>query len=196
MRERLRPLRARVMARPPDGGRRFSLSARARWIAGWIVALAILAGIAFAVNLLGGNADGTAVVPTPTPTAGDARSATIRFGTARDPATQEVAVEAETDRFVEGDVFAYSYRPPEPPPTTVWVEVRRNADGSGEAVQPPAPHGLADDARVIAFEVLASALFEDFGGGAYQMRIYLEEDGAPAATGAFELVGVEPSPSP
>jgi len=198
MRQRLRPLRARIMARPPDGERRFSLSPRARWIAGWIVAVALIVGIAVVVNVLGGNADGTAVVPTPTGTAvtGDASSATIRFGTALDPATQEVAVDAETDRFVGTDAFAYSYRPPEPPPTTVWVEVRRNADGSGEAVQAPAPHGLAEDARVIAFEVPASALFDDFGAGPFQMRIYLEEDGAPAATGSFELVGAEASPSP
>lgn len=196
MRQRLRPLRARAMARRPDGEQRFSLSSRARWIVGWVVAAAIIAGIALFVGILGGNADGTAVVRTPTATADAGASQAIRFGTALDPATQEVAAEAATDRFVETDSFAYSFRPAEPPPTTVWVEVRRNADGAGEAVQEPAPHGLAEDARVIAFEVPAANLFADFGSGPFQMRIYLEDGGPAVATGAFELVAAAPSPSP
>lgn len=183
------------MARRPGGEERRPLSPQVRRIAGWVAAVAIIAGIAVAVGLLGGNADGTAVGPTPTQTAGGAPEE-IRFGTALDPATHEVAEDAETDRFVEGDPFVYSFRPDEPPPPTVWVEVRRNADGSGEAVQDPAPHGLADDALVIAFEVPAARLFADFGIGDYEMRIYLAEDEAPVATGSFELVAPGPSPSP
>lgn len=185
------------MARPPDGEQRLPLSPRARWIVGWVVAAAIIVGVALFVGLLGGNADGTPVAPTPTGTASDGEpDQAIRFGTALDPATQEVAAGADTDRFVETDAFAYSFRPSDPPPTTVWVEVRRDADGGGDAVQDPAPHGLAEDARVIAFEVPAANLFADFGPGAYQMRIYLEEDGAAAATGSFELVAPAASPSP
>jgi hypothetical protein len=181
------------MARRPNGEERFALSPRARRVAGWAAAVAIIAGIAIFVGVLGGNADGTALVPTPSATAADTLD--IRFGTALDPTTQEVADSALTDRFVEGDQFAYSVRPPDPPPTTVWVEVRRNADGSGEAVQEPAPHGLAADARVIAFEVPAERLFADFGTGEFLMLIYLEADAAPAAIGSFELISPAPSPS-
>jgi hypothetical protein len=196
MRERLRPLRARAMARRPDGRRRPSLSPRARWIAGWVAAIVIIALVAGFVRLLGGNADGTAILPSDTPSPGIGDPAAIRFGTALDPTTGEVSDQAETDRFVESDAFAYSYRPPEPPPTTVWVEVRRGANGDGEAVQAPAPHGLAADARVIAFEVPAAALFRDFGTGPFQMRIYLVEDESPAAVGTFELIEPAPTTSP
>lgn len=196
MRQRLRPLRARAMARRPDGSGRLTLSPRASWIAGWVAAIAIIGGIALFVRLLGGNADGAAVVPSASasPTAGVA--APIRFGTALDPATGEVALDAETDRFVQTDGFAYSYRPVEPPPSTVWVEVVRGAEGEGEVVQAPAPHGLAEDARVIGFEVAASALFEDFGTGPFHMRIYLAEGDPPAAAGTFQLIDPAPSPSP
>jgi hypothetical protein len=196
MRERLRPLRARAMARRPDGRRRLSLSPRARWIAGWVAAIVIIALVAGFVRLLGGNADGTAILPGDTPSPGIGDPAAIRFGTALDPGTGEVSEQAETDRFVESDAFAYSYRPPEPPPATVWVEVRRGSEGDGEAVQAPAPHGLAADARVIAFEVPAAALFRDFGTGPFQMRIFLVEDDPPAAVGTFELIQPAPTASP
>lgn len=185
------------MARRPDGGSRFTLSPRGRRIAGWVAAIAIVAGIALFVRFLGGNADGTAVLPSPTtsPTLGKAVGV-IRFGTALDPTTHEVAAGAETDRFVASDSFAYSFRPATPPPETVWVEVRRGTDGAGEAVQEPTAHGLAGDALVIGFEVPASALFDDFGTGAFQMRIYVAQDGEPVAAGSFELVAAEPSASP
>ena len=184
------------MARGPDGASRFTMSPRARRIAGWVAALAIIGGIALVVRFLGGNADGTSVVPpaSPSPTLGE--TAGIRFGTALDAETHEVAAGAETDRFVPSDRFAYSFRPATAPPETIWVEVRRGADGAGEAVQEPAPHALAADALVIGFEVPASALFEDFGTGPFQMRIFLEADGAPAAVGTFELVATAPSASP
>ena len=184
------------MARRPDGPSRFTLSPRGRRYAGWIAALAIVAGVALFVGFLGGNADGTAVVPSPTssPTLGEAVA--IRFGTDLDPETGEVPAGAETDRFVESDRFAYSFRPVDPPPETVWVEVRRGVDGDGEAVQEPAPHDLASDALVIGFEVPAAALFEDFGTGPFQMRIYLAPDAEAAASGTFELVTTAPAASP
>lgn len=196
MRQRLRPLRARAMARRPDGSGRLTLSPRVRWIAGWVAAIAIIGGIALFVRLLGGNADGADVLPSASASPTGGQAATIRFGTALDPATGEVAADAETDRFVETDQFAYSYRPPEPPPTTVWVEVVRGAEGEGQTVQAPAPHGLADDALVIGFEVAAAALFADFGAGPFQMRIYLVEGDLPAAVGSFELIAPGASPSP
>ncbi|MBW3613542.1 MAG: hypothetical protein KY392_06750, partial [Chloroflexi bacterium] len=120
----------------------------------------------------------------------------IRFGTALDPATGEVAADAETHRFVASDRFVYSHRPDDPPPSTVWVEVRRGPEGAGEAVQPPAPHALAEDALVIAFDVPAAALIDDFGIGEFQMRISLAEDDPPTAVGSFELVRAAPSASP
>ncbi|HSK92611.1 MAG TPA: hypothetical protein VLA76_00980 [Candidatus Angelobacter sp.] len=196
MRQRLRPMRPRSMARRPDGERRIELSPRSRLIAGWVAALVIIGSIALAVRLLGGNADGAAVVPTDDATPSPGQAAEVRFGTALDPTTGEVAADAATNRFVESDRFVYSYRPAEPPPPTVWVEVRHGSDGSGEAVQAPALHRLAADALVIAFDVPASALFDDFGPGPFQMRIYLREDAEPAAIGSFELVTAQPSPTP
>ena len=47
------------MARRPDGDDRFSLSPRARRIAGWLAALLLVLGIAAVVRFLGGNGDGT-----------------------------------------------------------------------------------------------------------------------------------------
>lgn len=196
MRQRLRPLRARAMARRPDGSGRLTLSPRARWIAGWVAAIAIIGGIALFVRLLGGNADGAGVVPSASASPTGGAAASIRFGTALDPATGEVAADAVADRFVETDRFAYSYRPAAPPPTTVWVEVVRGAAGDGETVQPPAQHRLADDALVIAFEVDAAALLTDFGTGPFQMRIYLVQGDPPAAVGTFELIGSAPTESP
>lgn len=184
------------MARRPEGGGPPSLSPRARWLAGWVAAIVIIGGIALVVRVLGGNADGVAVVPTPSPTTDAGPAAPIRFGTALDPATGEVAADAVTDRFVASDRFVYSHRPADPPPSTVWVEVRRGADGTGEAVQSPAPHALAEDALVIAFDVPASALIDDFGAGAFQMRIALADGDPPAAVGSFELVVASPSGSP
>lgn len=184
------------MARPPDGGSRVVVPPRARSIVGWIAAVAIIGAVALFVGIIGGSPGGTAGAPSgsPSPTAG--APGAIRFGTALDPATAEVASDAETDRFVVSDTFAYSYRTAEPPPAAVWVEVRRGADGAGEPVQEPAEHRLADDALVIAFAVPASALFEDFGTGPFQMRIYLARNETPAAVGSFELIAVSSSPSP
>jgi hypothetical protein len=184
------------MARRPDGSGRFTLTPRSRRIAGWVAALAIVGGIALFVRFLGGDADGTAVVPSPSSSPAPGETAAIRFGTRLDPATGEVAADAETDRFVASDRFAYSFRPAVPPPETVWVEVRRGADGAGKAVQEPSPQSLAAGAPVIGFEVDASALFEDFGSGPFEMRIYLAPDGDAVASGSFELVATVPSASP
>ncbi len=185
------------MARRPDGGSRFEVSPRGRRIAGWVAALVIVGIIALTVRFLGGNADGTSVVSSPTPSATlGGPAASIRFGTALDPETHEVAEGAEAERFVATDTFAYSFRPATAPPETVWVEVRRGADGAGDPVQEAAAHQLAADALVVVFEVPATALFEDFGTGPFQMRIFLSPDGAPVASGAFELVPIAPSTSP
>lgn len=196
MRQRLRPFRARVMARRPNGARRFTFTRRTRRIAGWVAAIAIIGAIAIFGFILGGDGDGTGAGSSSSASATPGDVGAIRFGTALDPATGEVAADAETARFVETDLFVYSYRPTDPPPTTIWVEVRRNADGSGESVQEPSGQELADDSLVIAFEVGASRLFEDFEPGTFQMRISLTEDAPAVAVGTFELVTPAPSGSP
>src|SRR5687767_10924730 len=61
MRQRLRPLRARFMARRPGLDGRFSLSPRERRILGWVVAIVLVLGIALVVRVVGGDADGAPV---------------------------------------------------------------------------------------------------------------------------------------
>ena len=53
------------MARGPGDGGRFRLSPRARQLAGWVIALLLVLGIAGAVRLLGESGDEGAVVPSP-----------------------------------------------------------------------------------------------------------------------------------
>src|SRR5680860_290311 len=109
MRQRLRPFRARAMARRPGSEGGFDLSPRARRIGGWVAAALLLGAFALAFRLLGGNGDGTVVSASPSGTV--AGLASIRFGTALDPVSGEVAAEAETNRFTSGDPFAYSVEP-------------------------------------------------------------------------------------
>lgn len=193
MRERLRrPFRPRTMARRPGDDDRIVLSPRARRLGGWLAALLLVVGVAVGVRILGGNGDGSAPVPEPSGTGPVADPATIVFGTAIDPVTGEVAEASRTDRFVDGDAFAYSVRPDDPPPSTIHVEVVRSSDD--RAVQPPSPQGLPDGATVIAFVVPAANLVRDFGEGRFEMRIYLDPAAAPIATGTFELIAPLPSP--
>jgi hypothetical protein len=185
------------MASRPSDGRWPALSPRTRRIAGWLAAAAIIVIITVIVGVLGGNADG--VTPDARATGTPAASARleITFGTAIDPVTGEVAVDALTDRFAEGDTFAYSVRPALPPPQAVYVEVRRTDDADGEVVQDVAEgqQGIAPSATVIAFAVPASNLFTAFGPGAYLMTIHLDPTDEPIAEGPFELVSPLP-PSP
>ena len=68
------------MARRPGDGGRFRLSPRARQLAGWVIALLLVLGIAGAVRLLGESGDEGAVVPSPSG-AGGAATLAIVFGT-------------------------------------------------------------------------------------------------------------------
>lgn len=194
MRQRLRTFRPRSMARRPGDDERFTLSPRARRLGGWLAALVLVIGIAVAVGVLGGNGDGAAIAPvvSGSPSARGPVAA-VAFGTEIDPVTGEVAESARTDRFAAGDTFAYSVRPPEPPPPVVHVEVRR-AD-SDEVVQPAAAaaQALPQDARIIAFSVPAANLVSEFGTGEFTMIIFADPAGSPLARGEFELV--DPSPS-
>jgi hypothetical protein len=193
MRERFRrPFRPRKMARRHGDEERFSLSPRARRIGGWLAALLIILAVAMGVRIFG-SADGAAGPPDPSATDAADPSRAIVFGTAIDWATGEVSEASRTARFADGDTFAYSVPPAGPPPETVYVEVRRGQ--GGEVVQAPAAQPLPEGAAVIAFSVPAANLLRDFGEGTFEMRIYLEPQGAPFAVGSFELIQPVPSAS-
>lgn len=181
------------MARRPGSEGALELSPRARRIGGWIAAALLLGVFALAFRLLGGNGDGT--VTTPSPSGAIAGLAPIRFGTALDPASGEVAADGETDRFTSGDTFAYSVEPTATVPAAVYVEVRRTSGGPTEVTQSPTDPQPLGDARVIAFTVPAEALLDAFGPGSYTMLIYAEADGGPLAEGRFELIEVPSSPA-
>jgi hypothetical protein len=181
------------MARRPGDDERFSLSPRARRIGGWVAAFAIILAIAVGVRIFGSADEGVAEPPGPSSSAAGAASLPIMFGTAIDSVTGEVSEASETDRFADGDTFAYSVRPDEPPPATIYVEVRR--EPAGEVAQDPAAQPLPEGASVIAFSVPAANLLRDFGEGTFEMRIYLEPQGAPFAVGSFELIQPVPSAS-
>ena len=181
------------MARQADGEARFTLSPRARLIGGWLAAALLIGGIAIAVAILGGNGDGTAVVASPPSGSIAPSSATVTFGTTLDPATGQVAAGARTERFADGDMFAYSVPPSGTVPPEVYVEVR--LVGTTEAVQPPVAAQPLPDPEVIAFTVPADALLRDFGPGDYVMLIYADPAADPIAEGAFELVGPPASPA-
>ena len=198
MRQRLRPLRDRAMARRPGFDGRFSLSPRERRILGWVVALVLVIGIAVVVGLLGGDADGAPAAADGSASASAAAPPPIAFGTAIDPGTAEVAADARTDRFASQDAFAYSVRPAGPVPATIYVEVERTGGGPVEVVQGPADEWdqvVAPGSVTIAFSVPAANLLEVFGPGEYRMRIFDDPAAtAPIAEGRFILV-VDPVPA-
>jgi hypothetical protein len=183
------------MARRPgeEGGIRLSL--RDRRVVGWIVAAAVLIGVAVVVGLLGGNGDGTPVAPAASASPSDAVGEEITFGTAIDGTTGQVAADARTSRFAAGDTFAYSIPQQGPVPGAVYVEVERTGGGAVEVVQPAAEQGVSAASPAVAFAVPADNLLGDFGPGVYRMRIYADPAGAPLGEGTFELVGTDPSGS-
>jgi hypothetical protein len=187
------------MARPRISGEGAPLSPRARNIGGWLAALLLIAAVAVAVRILGGNADGSAVLPSSSanPSAAPSGStvAEVSFGTAIDPVTGEVAADTAKRDFAPADDFAYSARPAEPPPSTIYVEVRRTAGGPVETVQVPSPQSLPDGAEVIAFVVPAANLVAEFGTGEFRMLVYAAPDGPPIAEGSFSLLSAEAPPS-
>jgi hypothetical protein len=184
------------MARRPGEEGGFRLSLRDRRVVGWIVAAAVVIGVAVVVGLLGGNGDGTPVAPAASASPSGAVGEEITFGTALDSTTGEVAADARTTRFAAGDTFAYSIPPRGPLPGTVYVEVERIGGGPVEVVQPAAEDGMQtvpEGSPAVAFTVPAGRLLEVFGPGEYRMRIYADPTGAPLAGGTFVLVGTEPA---
>jgi len=192
---RLRATRAQIMARRTGDEESIRLSPRARRIGGWFVAILLIIGVAVVVRLLGGNGDGASVVPSGSSTASGSGAAAIAFGTARDPASGEVAADSRSDRFVDGDTFVYSVAPGDLVPEAVYVEVRRTAGGAVETVQAPVDAQALPDPQVIAFSVPTADLLAVFGPGEYLMLIYVDPAGTPIAEGAFQLVSTEASPA-
>jgi len=193
MRQRFRQLRSRPMARRPGEDGRFNLSPRALRIAGWVAAFLIVLGIAGLLRILGGNGDGTAILPS----GGSSPAATlapIMFGTSLD-SERQVPAEARVARFARGDTFAYSVADAEPT-TVAYVEAVRTTGGAAETVQQPTgPQPLPDGPTLIGYTVAADNLLDAFGPGEYVMRIFLTPEGAAIAEGAFELVDPLPSAS-
>jgi len=182
----------RSMARRPggDGAAPITLSPRVLRIGGWVVAVLLVAGIAVVVGLFGGDADSGPLGATPSASSTVA-TATIAFGTSIDQATGQVAEGAGTDRFVAGDMFAYSVALSGTSPDPVYVEVRRTGGGVAEVVQTPGDEGRQplEYPPALAFDVPADILFEVFGPGEYLMLIYADPALDPIAEGSFILVG-------
>lgn len=179
------------MARRPGEDGRITLGPRERRLLGWIAALVIVVGIAIVVGVLGGNADGTPVDPDGSTAPSATSPLAIAFGTELDTTTWQVASGAGTDRFLEGDLFAYALPPSVPVPATVYVEVARTGGGPAEVVQAAATDGsqtVPAGRTAIAFSVPAARLFEAFGPGEYRMRIFADPAAEPLAEGSFTLV--------
>lgn len=181
-RSRARPSQARPMA----AERRRGPGPRARTWLGWAAAALGVAVVAFLV----GRAGSEAGVASPSPSASAAGPLSIAFGTALDPGTGEAI--QPTNRFRDGDAFAYSVRMAAAPGvTTIRVEiVRLNDDGSETVAQSRADgeQGIVATSPVFAFKVQASTLLDAWGPGVYAMRVYLPDGVDPIATGRFTLV--------
>ena len=188
------------MARRPGGESRFTLSRRQKLIAGWLAAIALILVLAIVVRFLGGDGDGSPVVPSPSASAGDGGSSpvAIAFGTSLDPSSGEVAEAVRVTRFASGDTFAYSVPAGGAVPSTVYVGVERVGGGVAGVVQDAASEGVQpvpSGRPAIGFTVPAANLLEVFGPGEYVMRIHLDPAADPIAEGSFVLVG-EPTASP
>ena len=190
MRRRVGSLRLRSMARPRgDRSRSLDLSPRARTLAGWVVALLLVLGIAVIVGLVGGDDGAPAAGAQPSASVPEATPAAITFGTALAP-DGSVAADAVTDRFEPSDTFAYSVAATVPPSAVAYVEVVRIGGGPQEPVQTPAGQPIPEGRTVVGFQVPVQALLTDFGPGEYVMRIYLEPGEAPIGEGRFVLLPV------
>lgn len=164
-------------------------------IGGWLAVIVVIGIIALAVRLLGGNADGTTVLPSPSPSQGGPLP--ITFGTALDADTSQVAAAARSERFVSGDTFAYSVPASIERPDAVHVVVERTTGGPAEVVQTldEGRQAVPAERTAIAFTVPADALLEAFGPGTYLMRIHVDPEGPAIAEGSFELLDEVPASS-
>ena len=159
-------------------------SPRAQTWLGWGATALGVGVVAFLVGRAGSDAE----LPPTSPSPSAAGPLSIVYGTALDPVSGE-AVQA-TDRFREGDPFAYSVRMVAAPGVdTILVEIiRLNADGTETVAQRPSRQGIVSSSPVFAFEVRTTDLLLAWGPGTYAMRIYLPGVADPLATGRFTLV--------
>lgn len=159
-------------------------SPRAKTWLGWAAAALGVGVVAFVVGRAGSDAE----LPPTSPSPSAAGPLAIVYGTALDPVTGE-AVQA-TDRFRDGDPFAYSVRMPAALGVDhILVEiVRLNADGTKTVAQRPSEQGILAGSPVFAFEVRTTDLLLAWGPGTYAMRVYLPGASDPLATGRFTLV--------
>ena len=186
------------MARRPGGEGRFTLSRRQKLIAGWLAAIGLILVIAIVVRFLGGDGDGSPVVPSPSASAAGASPAAILFGTSLDATSGAVPETARVSRFAAGDTFAYAVPADGTVPSTVYVGVERLSGGPAGLVQDAATEGMQPmpaGRPAIGFTVPAADLLDAFGPGEYRMRIHLDPAEDPIAEGTFVLVG-EPATSP
>jgi hypothetical protein len=157
---------------------------RAQTWLGWAAAALGVGVVAFLV----GRAGSEPGLPSPTPSRSVANPLPITYGTALDDASGEAI--QPTDRFREGDPFAYSVRLPAALGVdAVLVEiVRLNEDGTETVAQRPSEQRIVATSRVFAFEVLTADLLRAWGPGQYAMRIYRPGAADPFAAGRFTLV--------
>lgn len=195
MRQRLTTWRQRAMARPRGDDGTLRLSPRARQIAGWLVALLLVIGVAIVVRLVGGGGEGAPGAGAPSASAAGGAGAQIEFGTSIDESTGEVAADARSDRFAAGDTFAYSVPLADDVPDPVYVAVERLGGGPAGVVQEPVDPQPLPDPRAIAFTVPTDDLLAVFGPGEYVMRIHVDPAAEPIAEGQFVLVGSTASPA-
>lgn len=170
-------------------------SPQKRWAWGLLAVALLIGGAVLAFQLLGGDDDGSPLDPSPPGSAG-AGTAAITFGTARDPATNEVAADARTDQFSESDAFVYSVPVAGTVPEAVYVEVRLAGDLSAAPVQDPVRPQPVTTTNAISFSVTAAALLADFGAGQFRMLIYADPAAEPIAEGTFTLIEPDASPTP
>ncbi len=191
MRQRFRPLRSRVMAHRPgaDGG-----GTRSFWVWGFIAAALLVGGAVLASQLVRRDDDEILLDPSPSGSAGS-KTVAITFGTALDPATNEVAADARTDRFSESDAFVYSVPVAGTVPDAVYVEVRLAGDVSAAPVQDPVDPQQVTTTNAISFSVPAAALLADFGAGQFRMLIYADPAAEPIAEGIFTLIEPDATPT-
>jgi hypothetical protein len=181
-RSQAQPLQARPMAADRRGGP----GPRARTWLGWVAAALGVAVVAFLVGRAGSEAGLSSPSPSPSITG----PLPITFGTALDPASGEAI--QPTDRFRDGDPFAYSVRMAVAPGVdTILVEIIRLNDNGTETIAQPladGEQGIVATSPIFAFKVQASKLLDAWGPGVYAMRIYLPDGADPIATGRFTLV--------
>ena len=158
-------------------------------LVGWLAAGALLVALAFVVGgpaaeqgLLGSQSSRTPSASAALP---------IRFGLALDPDTNRAVRPVRAHR--AGQTFAYSVTLTQPPiGSSIFVEVER-ISGTPRVVQKRSIQHITAGRRTFAFTVPTDDLLAAWGGGRFEMRIYLGQQSAPIAIGRFRLVAAEPA---